>query len=176
VVYGPVTLPRKSYVELYALFDSGSTASEKVKTNKFEIQSSVTSLKVKVTAANLNSSFGLEEAYLLSSATSLPKRLNKDAPAEVKFYSDEVMTVPVAYISRNVTYYAFLQLKDPDGGDIATANYGDYISMTTPPEFKAVVSVTKINNYLYSFNISAASGFNDDSFVLDITYSPIIGL
>jgi len=187
VVYGPVTLPRKSYVELYALFDSGSTASEKVKTNKFEIQSSVTSLKVKVTAANLNSSFGLEEAYLLSSATSLPKRLNKDTPAEVKFYSDEAMTVPVAYISRNVTYYAFLQLKDPDGGDIATANYGDYISMTTPPEFKAVesqdenldlngVSVTKINNYLYSFNISAASGFNDDSFVLDITYSPIIGL
>ena len=91
------------------------------------------------------------------------------------------------YISRGVTYYAFLQLKDVNGADILPANYGSYISLNPSPKFEAVesqdanldltgVSVTKINDYLYSFKISASSPFNDSAFVLDITYSPIVGI
>jgi hypothetical protein len=34
----------------------------------------------------------------------------------------------------------------------------------------------KINDYLYSFKIDPSSPFNDSAFVLDITYSPIIGI
>ena len=93
----------------------------------------------------------------------------------------------VTYISRGVTYYAFLQLKDVNGTDILPANYGNYISTNPSPEFKAIesqdlnedlngVSVTKINDYLYSFKISPSSPFNDSAFVLDITYSPIIAI
>jgi hypothetical protein len=82
-----------------------------------------------------------------------------------------------------------LQLKDVDGNDIDPANYGSYISLNPPPKFEAVesedanedltgVSVTKINNndYLYSFKIDPSSPFNDSAFVLDITYSPIVGI
>ena len=148
-------------------------------------------MKVKVTAGNLNSSFDLTEVSLQSSTTSLPQQLNSQTPAQVKFYYDELMSVEnTTYISRGVTYYAFLQLKDVNGADILPANYGSYISLNPPPEFKAVesqesqdpnedlngVSVTKINNYLYSFKISPLSPFNDSAFVLDITYSPIIGI
>jgi hypothetical protein len=190
VVYGPVTLPKKSYAELYALFDSGSTVSENITTDEFEIQPSVTSLKVKVTASNLKSTvpFDPQSDSLQSSATSLPQQLNSQTPAEVKFYYDELMSVEnTTYISRGVTYYAFLQLKDVDGNDIDPANYGSYISTNPSPEFKAVesqdlnedlngVSVTRINDYLYSFKISPLSPFNDSAFVLDITYSPIVGI
>jgi len=190
VVYGPVTLPKKSYTQLYGLFSSGSTVSENIKTDEFEIQPSVTSLKVQVTASNLKSTapFGPQSDSLQSSATSLPQQLNSQTPAQVKFYYDELMSVEnTTYISRGVTYYAFLQLKDVNGADILPANYGSYISTNPSPEFKAVesqdlnedlngVSVTKINNYLYSFKISPSSPFNDSAFVLDITYSPIIGI
>jgi hypothetical protein len=192
VVYGPVTLPKKSYAELYALFDSGSTVSENITTDEFEIQPSVTSLKVQVTASNLKSTvpFDPQSDSLQSSATSLPQQLNSQTPAEVKFYYDELMSVEnTTYISRGVLYYAFLQLKDVNGADILPANYGSYISTNPPPEFKAVesddknvdidlngVSVTKVNDYLYSFKISPLSPFNDSAFVLDITYSPIIGI
>ena len=187
-VYGPVTLPKKSYAELYTIFDSGSTVSENVTTDEFEIQPSVTSLKVKVTASSLTSTFVLQSDSLQSSTTSLPQQLNSQTPAQVKFYYDELMSVEnTTYISRGVTYYAFLQLKDVNGADILPANYGSYISLNPPPEFKAVesedqnedvtgVSVTKINDYLYSFKISPLSPFNDSAFVLDITYSPIIGI
>jgi hypothetical protein len=191
-VYGPVTLPKKSYAELYALFDSGSTVSENITTDEFEIQPSVTSLKVQVTASNLNSTFPFDPQSnsLQSSATSLPQQLNSQTPAQVKFYYDELMSVEnTTYISRGVTYYAFLQLKDVNGADILPANYGSYISTNPPPEFKAVesddknvdidlngVSVIEINDYLYSFKISPSSPFNDSAFVLDITYSPIIGI
>ena len=189
VVYGPVTLLRKNYTELFNLFYSGSTISENIKTDKFNIQPTVISLKVKVTAGNLNSSFNLAEVSLQSSSTSLPQQLNQQTPAEVKFYSDQAMGpgTEITYISRGVTYYAFLQLKDVDGADILPANYGSYISLNPSPKFEAVesqdanldltgVSVTKINDYLYSFKISASSPFNDSAFVLDITYSPIVGI
>jgi len=190
VVYGPVTLPKKSYAELYVLFDSGSTVSENIKTDEFEIQPSVTSLKVKVTASNLKSTvpFDPQSDSLQSSATSLPQQLNSQTPAQVKFYYDELMSVEnTTYISRGVTYYAFLQLKDVNGANILPANYGSYISTNPSPEFKAVesqdlnndlngVSVTEINDYLHSFKIDPSSPFNDSAFVLDITYSPIIGI
>jgi hypothetical protein len=194
IVYGPITLARKSYAQLYDLFSSGSTASESIVTNLFDIQPSVTSLKVKVSASNLTSTFpfDLQSVSLQSSATSLPQQLNQQTPAEVKFYYDELMSVEnTTYISRGVTYYAFLQLKDVNGADILPANYGSYISTNPSPEFKAVesddenvdidlkgVSVTKVNgnDYLYSFKISPSSPFNDSAFVLDITYSPIIGI
>jgi hypothetical protein len=191
IVYGPITLARKSYAQLYDLFSSGSTASESIVTNLFDIQPSVTSLKVQVSASNLTSTFpfDLQSVSLQSSATSLPQQLNQQTPAEVKFYDDQAMTVEANYISRGVTYYAFLQLKDINGADILPANYGNYISTNPPPEFKAVesddlnldldgVSVTKVNgnDYLYSFKISPSSPFNDSAFVLDITYSPIIGI
>lgn len=190
-VYGPVTLPKKSYAQLYDLFSSGSTVSENITTDEFEIQPSVTSLKVQVTASSLTSTFVLQSDSLQSSTTSLPQQLNSQTPAQVKFYYDELMSVEnTTYISRGVTYYAFLQLKDVNGADILPANYGSYISLNPPPEFKAVesqesqdpnedlngVSVTEINDYLYSFKISPSSPFNDSAFVLDITYSPIIGI
>ena len=191
-VYGPVTLPKKSYAELYTLFDSGSTVSENITTDEFEIQPSVTSLKVEVTASNLKSTapFDPQSDSLQSSITSLPQQLNSQTPAQVKFYYDELMSVEnTTYISRGVTYYAFLQLKDVNGADILPANYGSYISLNPSPKFEAIesqdankdidsngVSVTKINDYLYSFKISPSSPFNDSAFVLDITYSPIIGI
>jgi hypothetical protein len=119
----------------------------------------------------------------------LPQQLNQQTPAEVKFYSDQAKTTVAAYINRGVVYYAFLQLKDVDGNDIDPANYGSYISLNPSPKFEAVesedankdltgVSVTKINNndYLYSFKIDPSSPFNDSAFVLDITYSPIVGI
>ena len=190
VVYGPVTLPKKSYTQLYDLFSSGSTVSENIKTDEFEIQPSVTSLKVEVTASSLTSAFVLQSDSLQSSTTSLPQQLNSQTPAQVKFYYDELMSVEnTTYISRGVTYYAFLQLKDVNGADILPANYGSYISLNPSPKFEAIesqdanididlngVSVTKINDYLYSFKISPSSPFNDSAFVLDITYSPIIGI
>ena len=190
VVYGPVTLPKKSYTQLYDLFSSGSTVSENIKTDEFEIQPSVTSLKVEVTASSLTSTFVLQSDSLQSSTTSLPQQLNSQTPAQVKFYYDELMSVEnTTYISRGVTYYAFLQLKDVNGADILPANYGSYISLNPSPKFEAIesqdanididlngVSVTKINDYLYSFKISPSSPFNDSAFVLDITYSPIIGI
>jgi len=191
VVYGPVILPKKSYSQLFSLFSSGSTASQTVATDIFDIQPGTTSLKVAVTAGNLTSTFpfDLQSVSLQSSATSLPQQLNRQTPAEVKFYSDQAMSpgTEVTYISRGVTYYAFLQLKDVNGADILPANYGSYISTNPSPEFKAIesqdlnedlngVSVTKINDYLYSFKISPSSPFNDSAFVLDITYSPIIAI
>jgi hypothetical protein len=191
VVYGPVILPKKSYSQLFSLFSSGSTASEAITTDIFDIQPGTTSLKVAVTAGNLTSTFpfDLQSVSLQSSATSLPQQLNRQTPAEVKFYSDQAMSpgTEATYISRGVTYYAFLQLKDVNGNDIDPINYGNYISINPPPEFKAVesqdlnedlngVSVTRINDYLYSFKISPSSPFNDSAFVLDITYSPIIAI
>jgi hypothetical protein len=187
VVYGPVTLAKKPYAELFNLFSSGSIISESIKTDKFNLQPTITSLKAQVTAGNLNSSFNLAEVSLQSSTTSLPQRLNQQTPAEVKFYSDQAKTILVDYINRGVVYYAFLQLKDVDGNDIDPANYGSYISLNPSPKFEAVesedanedltgVSVTKINDYLYSFKISPSSPFNDSAFVLDITYSPIVGI
>jgi len=189
VVYGPVTLAKKPYAELFNLFSSGSTISESIKTDKFNLQPTITSLKAQVTAGNLNSSFNLAEVSLQSSTTSLPQQLNQQTPAEVKFYSDQAKTTVAAYINRGVVYYAFLQLKDVDGNDIDPANYGSYISLNPSPKFEAVesedankdltgVSVTKINNndYLYSFKIDPSSPFNDSAFVLDITYSPIVGI
>lgn len=187
IIYGPVEIKRKEYPELYDLFSSGSSVSQSIKTDSFDIPPSSTSLKVRVVAANINSSFTSQEVSLDSSFKSIPKRLNKETPAVVNFYSDEAMTVQVNYISRAVTYYAFLQLKDVDGNDVPVANYSNYISTNPSPEFVAVesqdqnldlqgVSVTKISDYLYSFKIDTRSSFNDDAFVLDITYSPIIDL
>lgn len=185
-VYPEVTLPKKPYPDLYNLFFLGSTVSQSVTTDQFVIPSTSNSLKVRVFASNLNSSFELQTVSLDSSVRTIPKKLNKDNPATIKFYSS-YPSQEVSYINKDVEYYVFLQLNDADGNEILEADYPNYISVNPPPEFKAVesedqeldlqgVSVTKINDYLYSFKISSFSSFNDSSFVIDITYSPIIDL
>lgn len=185
-VYPEVALPKKSYPDLYNLFSLGSTASQSVTTDQFIIPSTSNSLKVRVFASNLNSSFELQTVSLDSSVRTIPKKLNKDNPATIKFYSS-YPSQEVSYINKDVEYYVFLQLNDADGNEILEADYPNYISVNPPPEFKAVesedqeldlqgVSVTRINDYLYSFKISSYSSFNDSSFVIDITYSPIIDL
>ena len=136
-------------------------------------------------------SFSQEIVSLDSTAFSMPKKLNEKTPAKIKFYSDQAMGpgTEVSFISKGVTYYAFLQLIDFDGSDVLVGDYADYISTNPAPKFTPIdiiesdqdvnndligVSVIRINDYLYSFNISAQSGFDDSSFVLGVTYSPIL--
>ena len=122
-----------------------------------------------------------------SSFSAIPQKLNRETPAQVLFYSDQAMNNTVQKINKDVLYYAFLQLYDVAGSAISSSNYGNYISTNPPPRFIGVesndanidlqgVTLTRVNDYLYSFKIPSNSSFNDDAFVLDVSYLPIIDL
>jgi hypothetical protein len=113
--------------------------------------------------------------------------LNRETPAEILFFSDQAMTTAVSTINKDILYYAFLQLYDVGGNAINSANYGNYISTNPPPTFVMIESngdnvdlegviLNKINDYLYSFKIPTNSSFNDEAFVIDALYLPIIDL
>ena len=195
ILLGPIKLGKSSYADLLSKFTSGSSFSKSIDSKTFSLKGA-TSISINVKASVIKGtgspiSFSQEIVSLDSTAFSMPKKLNEKTPAKIKFYSDQAMGpgTEVSFISKGVTYYAFLQLIDFDGSDVLVGDYADYISTNPAPKFTPIdiiesdqdvnndligVSVIRINDYLYSFNISAQSGFDDSSFVLGVTYSPIL--
>jgi hypothetical protein len=193
ILLGPIKLGRSSYADLLSKFTSGSSFSKSIDSKVFSLKGA-TSISINAKASVIKGSgspisFTEEIVSLDSASFSMPKKLNEKTPAKIKFYSDQAMSTEVSFISKGVTYYAFLQLIDFDGTEVLVGDYADYISTNPAPKFAPIdiiesdqdinndligVSVTRINDYLYSFIISAQSGFDDSSFVLGVTYSPIL--
>jgi hypothetical protein len=121
-----------------------------------------------------------------SSSVLIPKRLNPNSPAKFLFYEDSNKTIPATKIVKGVTYYAFLQLVGLAGNYIDKNDYGDYIDISDGSiNVRAIespgdgidlenVSVTYLENYLYSFNIGSDSPFNDTQFSIEATFNSII--
>ena len=188
VLYGPIQIIEPYSASLVSYFTSGTTKSRSIKVSNFPVLDNSISIKIRVTVKNTNSSREEVEVTVDSSTfTDIPQKLSRTTPAEILFYSDQAMSNPVETINKNIVYYAFFQLYDVDNVAINTANYGNYISTNPPPRFVLVestdnnidlegVTLTRINDYLYSFKIPVDGPFNDEAFVLDVLYLPIIDL
>jgi hypothetical protein len=188
VLYGPIQIIEPYSASLVSYFTSGTTKSRSIKISNFPVLDSSISMKVRVVVKNINSSRDEVEVTVDSSTfAAIPQKLSRTTPAKILFFSDQAMTTPVETINKNVLYYAFFQLYDVDDVAINTANYGNYISINPAPKFVMVestdgnidlqgVTLTRINDYLYSFKIPVDSPFNDEAFVLDVLYLPIIDL
>ena len=187
-LYGPSVILESYSAALATYFINGTTKSRSVKISNFPVFDSVSSIKARVTVKNINSSREEVEVTVDSSSFSaIPQKLNRATPAGILFFSDQSMTTAVSTINKDVLYYAFLQLYDLNGNAINSANYGNYISTNPSPTFVMVESngdnvdlegviLNKINDYLYSFKIPTNSSFNDEAFVIDALYLPIIDL
>lgn len=189
VLYGPISILEAYSDSLATYFVNGTYRSRSVKISNFPVLDDVSSIRARVVLKNINSSREEVEVTTTSTAySSIPQKLNRDQPAKILFFSDEAMSNPVSAINKDVLYYAFLQLYDLDGNPISSANYGNYISTNPPPKFILIestndnnvdlegVTLSKKNDYLYSFKIPTSSPFNDDALVLDALYLPIIDL
>ena len=182
-----VTLPYSGYIELQPYFSAGAIRDMPVKTEPFEVGSDPDSLVVVAQSKNFDSN---GEEVLSSTASSssvlIPKRLNPNSPAKFLFYEDSNKTIPATKIVKGVTYYAFLQLVGLAGNYIDKNDYGDYIDISDGSiNVRAIespgdgidlenVSVTYLENYLYSFNIGSDSPFNDTQFSIEATFNSII--
>lgn len=188
ILYGPFVILESYSAALATYFINGTTRSRSVKISNFPVFDNVSSIKARVTVRNTNSSREEVETTVDSSLFSaIPQKLNRANPAEILFFSDQAMTTAVSTINKDILYYAFLQLYDIDGNAINSANYGNYISTNPAPAFIMIESngdnidlegviLNKINDYLYSFKIPTNSSFNDEAFVIDAIYLPIIDL
>ncbi len=143
------------------------------------------SLQAIINISNLNSTFPHNEVKIEISTNSLAntfKRLSRSNPAEIKFYSDINKTTLITETNKGSVVYAFLQLYDFANQVIAIDDYLLYI--IAPPIFGLLESVdntidlegvnlTRINDYFYSFEITAGSPFNDLNLVLEASFDPI---
>ncbi len=188
VLYGPSVILEPYSDALANYFINGTTISRSLKVSNFPVFDNSTSIKVRVTVKNINASREDVEVTVDSSPFSaIPQKLNRETPAEILFFSDQAMITAVSTINKDILYYAFLQLYDVGGSAINSVNYGNYISTNPPPTFVMIESngdnvdlegviLNKVNDYLYSFKIPTNSSFNDEAFVIDALYLPIIDL
>jgi hypothetical protein len=188
ILYGPSVILEPYSAALANYFINGTTISRSLKVSNFPVFDNSTSIKVRVTVKNINASReDVEVTVDSSSFSAIPQKLNRQTPAEILFFSDQAMTTAVSTINKDILYYAFLQLYDVGGSAINSVNYGNYISTNPPPTFVMIESngdnvdlegviLNKVNDYLYSFKIPTNSSFNDEAFVIDALYLPIIDL
>ncbi len=143
------------------------------------------SLQAIIDISNLSSTPPHDEVKTTISTSTLLnafKRLSRSNPAEIKFYLDINKTTLITETNKGSVVYAFLQLYDFAGQLIGVDDYLLYI--IAPPIFELLESVdnnidlegvnlTRINDYFYSFEITAGSPFNDLNLVLEASFDPI---